>query len=482
MKIINLVALFILSSTIVRSQNVGIGTTNPVARLHVTDSAVLFTGPATLPASTSYGPPAEGAGSRMFWYPQKAAFRAGIVDGTHWDKDSIGRFSFAAGYNTKAKGEGAVAIGTTTSAIGAYSFSIGNSTTASGSFSTSMGTNTSAEGEVSTSMGISTIASGYKSTAMGFYTIASGENSTSMGNSTIASGINSISMGGGTLASGLESISMGTGTKARGISSVAMGRNTIARSDHSLSIGQYNDSSNTASVFEIGNGTANNARKNALTVLMNGNIGIGNNSPDALLSFAAATGEKIALFPYNATQRHGISVFGGAGYSAMRFYVPSTADYLSWGVGSNNSFAENMSLDGNGVLRVRTSVIAPYAFAPSDLRYKKGLQIINSPLDKINQLSGYTYYYKTNDFPSWHFSERQQVGLIAQEVEAILPQAVNTDADGYKAVDYAKLVPLLIEGIKAQNKKIESLENSIKRIAELEKMIEDLKLSLQIKE
>jgi hypothetical protein len=57
--------------------NVGIGTTNPLARLQVADSNVLFTGPASVPLSTTSFPPASGAGSRMMWYPQKAAFRVG---------------------------------------------------------------------------------------------------------------------------------------------------------------------------------------------------------------------------------------------------------------------------------------------------------------------------------------------------------------------------------------------------------------------
>ncbi len=58
------------------AQNVGIGTTAPVARLHVADSNVLFTGPLTLPATTTYYPPASGAGSRMMWYPQKSYFQS----------------------------------------------------------------------------------------------------------------------------------------------------------------------------------------------------------------------------------------------------------------------------------------------------------------------------------------------------------------------------------------------------------------------
>ena len=71
-------ALFFL--TTLQAQNVGIGTSSPIARLHVADSNVLFTGPASIPVTTTYYPPASGAGSRIMWYPQKAAFRVGFVD------------------------------------------------------------------------------------------------------------------------------------------------------------------------------------------------------------------------------------------------------------------------------------------------------------------------------------------------------------------------------------------------------------------
>ena len=54
------------------------------------------------------------------------------------------------------------------------------------------------------------------------------------------------------------------------------------------------------------------------------------------------------------------------------------------------------------------------------------------------------------------------MGLIAQEVESIVPEVVSTNEDGYKSVDYAKLVPLLIESIKAQQKEIEELKRLIK--------------------
>ncbi len=143
--------------------DVGIGTQQPNALLHtfgegVGGGNVLFEGEVI---STDPGdPPAWGSGTRMFWYPNKAAFRVGHVTDTHWDKDSIGNYSFATGHNTKAKG----------------------------SFSTAMGQNSNALASTSTAMGAGTTASGSNSTAMGIFTSASGYASTAMGNSANAVG------------------------------------------------------------------------------------------------------------------------------------------------------------------------------------------------------------------------------------------------------------------------------------------------------
>ena len=250
MKLLFLItALFFVIIT--SAQNVGIGTSTPIARLHVADSNVLFTGPLTVPGTTTYNPPASGAGSRMMWYPQKAAFRVGFVNGTQWDKDSIGRFSFSSGYNTKA--------------IGAFSTSMGNGTIASALLSTSMGYVTNASGDFSTSMGYGTYASGYASTSMGYGTIAMGDYSASMG------------------------------------------FGTVARSDHSLVIGSFNDTTAGHRLFEIGNGTDYNLRNNAMTVLTNGNIGIGTTSPNASALMDVSSTAK-GFLPPRMTKAQGVAI------------------------------------------------------------------------------------------------------------------------------------------------------------------------------
>src|SRR6185503_10615254 len=98
------------------------------------------------PATTTYNPPASGAGSRMMWYPQKAAFRVGAVDADEWDKDNIGRLSFSSGFNAKASGYASTSMGHNTTASGPYSTSIGYITKAIGEASTGMGANTNAIG------------------------------------------------------------------------------------------------------------------------------------------------------------------------------------------------------------------------------------------------------------------------------------------------------------------------------------------------
>ena len=113
---------------------------------------------------------------------------------------------------------------------------------------------------------------------------------------------------------------------------------------------------------------------------------------------------------------------------------------------------------------------------PSDARYKKQITRLQNPLKKIMAINGVEYFMRTDEFPSKHFDQKLQVGLIAQEVEKVLPQVVQTDKDGYKAVDYAKVVPLLVEGIKEQQKQIDQQKQ---RINALEKEMQLIKEKLK---
>ena len=96
------------------------------------------------------------------------------------------------------------------------------------------------------------------------------------------------------------------------------------------------------------------------------------------------------------------------------------------------------------------------AFSTSDIRFKENIVPIENALDKISKISGNTYDWKAEN-KAEHGYEGNDVGVIAQEIEAVLPQLVQTRESGYKAVKYDKLVALLIEGIKEQQLQIEQL-------------------------
>lgn len=110
----------------------------------------------------------------------------------------------------------------------------------------------------------------------------------------------------------------------------------------------------------------------------------------------------------------------------------------------------------------------------SDRRWKKDLELIPDPLAKLQQLNGYYFYWDQRG------DTHRQAGVMAQEVEAVLPEIVETDVDGYKSVDYAKLSPLLIEAVKElqsqldqKDQEIESLREEMdKRLLDLQKQID----------
>ncbi len=124
-----------------------------------------------------------------------------------------------------------------------------------------------------------------------------------------------------------------------------------------------------------------------------------------------------------------------------------------------------------GTLRAASAVISTSISACSDIRYKKDIAPIGNALNNVMKLQGVSYNWKTEEFPDNYFTTKHQLGIIAQELEKIYPELVETDAKGYKTVDYSKMAPVLIEAIKeqqrqltAQQAQINSLKNDIDEI------------------
>lgn len=102
------------------------------------------------------------------------------------------------------------------------------------------------------------------------------------------------------------------------------------------------------------------------------------------------------------------------------------------------------------------------AFSTSDRRQKSNVVNIDDPLGKLQQLNGVTFDWNTDNAPNWvKDSTRHDVGVLAQEVEDVLPMAVTEREDGYKAVDYKRLVPLLIESVKQLAGEVQDLKKQL---------------------
>jgi hypothetical protein len=104
------------------------------------------------------------------------------------------------------------------------------------------------------------------------------------------------------------------------------------------------------------------------------------------------------------------------------------------------------------------------AFSTSDINFKTNIYPISGALDKITQIGGYEFDWIPNQ--EHHGFTGHDVGVIAQEIEKVLPEVVTTRDSGYKGVKYEKIVPLLIQAIKEQQTQIEDLQHQINYLVE----------------
>ena len=123
---------------------------------------------------------------------------------------------------------------------------------------------------------------------------------------------------------------------------------------------------------------------------------------------------------------------------------------------SGTRFDINNGIHVTGTIQATSDIIA---YASSDRELKNNIKPIENPLEKINSIDGYSFDWNVEKQNTY---KGKDYGVIAQEIEEILPELVNTRENGYKAVKYDKLVSLLISGIKELSKEVEELKSKIK--------------------
>lgn len=321
-----------------------------------------------------FNPPfSQGVG--MQWYKHKAAFRAGIAGANQWSRNNTGFGSASIGVLNSASGKYSLAIGLNCTALDTASFAIGVGSTSEAVYSVALGRNNATAAPYSFSVGTGNF-------ALGDYAMA-------FGSSNFASAQKSIVLGHNSTASGNNSAAIGDSLLVRSFSETVIGSHNTDYVPASTNDWDDNDR-----LFVVANGIPTH-RSDALVVLKNGNVGIGNSTP-----------------------------------------------------------TERLHVDGN-------ICFTGSSFSCSDLRYKKNIRPLENSLEKLAMIEGLFYDWKTGDFPEKNFSPTTQIGFIAQDVEKVFPEIVNTDSEGFKSVDYSRLTPILVEATKSQQEVIESLQAQI---------------------
>lgn len=223
---------------------------------------------------------------------------------------------------------------------------------------------------------------------------------------------------------------------------------------------------------------------------LGGSVGIGSDSPSATLEVGSSTGSVPGSLTLNPTT-------SGTGVEGAEINLkpapiattPSTAQtWVIDQVSNDNNprlrLFPNVSGEGNGItiedggfvgigianptvkLQVNGDIIANSIAGSSDLRFKTNIRPVENALEKVKSLRGVYFNWDQKSFPNKDFSDKTELGFIAQEVEKVLPEVVSKDnsPEEYRSVKYDKVVALLVEAIKEQQKQIDSLKTQVKKL------------------
>lgn len=215
-----------------------------------------------------------------------------------------------------------------------------------------------------------------------------------------------------------------------------------------------------------------------------GLVGIGTSAPGSLLTVGRADG----TIPAEISLNPAATVNEGGQITLRKSLTGSTVDWTidQYGTTASNArlriFGGGSETSGIAILEngnvgignnapttklyVNGDITANSIAGTSDLRFKTNVRPISSPLEKVKSLRGVYFNWDQKSFPNKDFSDKTELGFIAQEVEKVLPEVVSKDKtpEEYRSVKYDKVVALLVEAIKEQQKQIDSLKSQVKKL------------------
>jgi hypothetical protein len=211
----------------------------------------------------------------------------------------------------------------------------------------------------------------------------------------------------------------------------------------------------------------------AMTINNNGYVGINCNSPRYQLDvngILKQTGDTMTFLEEHTQVKESIAIItnGFVGSATFWLYGSNTGGtnpllsntlylYHYGGTPNVKQIFRIHEYDTNNTLYYTGNISAHDIFAFSDQRLKENIITIDKPMEKIMQMRG-VYFNKKDDA-----SKTRNVGVIAQEVESIFPEVIHTsiESEHYKTVAYGNMTALLVEGMKAQQSTIHSLQTTL---------------------
>lgn len=202
------------------------------------------------------------------------------------------------------------------------------------------------------------------------------------------------------------------------------------------------------------------AKTNALFVSSNSNIGIGTSTP--VLNAHILTSNTPAIrFDQDNSGGYTPQVWDIAGNEANFFVRDVTS-------GSRLPFrirpgapTSSIDIQADGTIKIVNSIVPN-----SDIRLKKNFEKIGNATSLINQMNPMKYDFKYDELKEMGLPKERQFGLIAQELEKVVPELVFQHSEGknqehYKGINYTGLIPILIQGMKDQQAEIEALKQKL---------------------
>lgn len=334
-----------------------------------------------------------------------------------------------------------------------------------GSGSTAFGANNTARGLYSTCFGKSNLAGNTGSFIVGYANEALATYSTAIGSYNYSSGPNSFIAGTQNRTYGDNAIVLGHQSQARGYRGVAIGLGLYANSYGSVVLGMYNDTTDTNAnaylatdpLLTIGNGSSPLLRRNAVTVLKNGQVGIGNDKPTATLDITSEASASVPQQHLKVRTNDYVRFRMSSTIYAKPYWDMASITHTSTSTNAamNFFYSQNgatgidvLSLKGNG-----NATLAGVLTQNSDARLKTGIQKIDNAMLALESLSGYQYRWKDAGR-----DQSLQTGLLAQEVEKVMPELVKEDENGTKSVNYNGLIPYLLEAVKLLKAELDAIK------------------------